>query len=114
MGQATVPQLVLDNNGQRTTLEPGRSYTLGRDPKSDVTVDDSRVSWRHATIAFTGTGWVFTDIGSTNGSFAEGRRSNQIQLAEGSVVVLGNVDSGPRLSFSAAPAAAQWLSLIHI
>ena len=106
MGQATVPQLVLDINGQRTTLEPGRTYTLGRDPKSDVTVDDSRVSWRHATIAFTGTGWVFTDIGSTNGTFAEGRRSNEIHLAEGSVVVLGNADGGPRLSFAGVPGAA--------
>jgi ABC transport system ATP-binding/permease protein len=106
VGQATVPQLVLDNNGQRTTLEPGRTYTLGRDPKSDVTVDDSRVSWRHATIAFTGAGWEFTDVGSTNGTFAEGRRTNRILLGEGSVVVLGNADSGPRLTFAAVPAAA--------
>lgn len=106
MGQATVPQLVLDINGQRTTLEPGRTYTLGRDPKSDVTVDDSRVSWRHATIAFAGAGWLFTDLGSTNGTFAEGRRSTEIHLAEGSVVVLGNADSGPRLSFAGVPGAA--------
>jgi ABC-type multidrug transport system ATPase subunit len=106
VGQGTVPQLVLDNNGQRTTLEPGRTYTLGRDPKADVTVDDSRVSWRHATIAFTGTGWVFTDIGSTNGTFSDGQRSNLVQLAEGSVIVLGNVDNGPRLTFAAVPGAA--------
>ena len=106
MGQATVPQLVLDNNGQRTILEPGRSYALGRDPKSDVAVDDSRVSWRHATIAFSGTGWVLTDVGSTNGTFFDGRRTNQIQLADGSVVALGHADSGPRLSFAAVPEAA--------
>ena len=106
VGQATVPQLVLDINGQRTTLEPGRTYTLGRDPRADVTVDDARVSWRHANIALRGTGWVFEDLGSTNGTFADGRRSNEVQLGAGTVVVLGNVENGPRLTFSAVPESA--------
>ena len=105
MGQATVPQLVLDINGQRTTLEPGRTYTLGRDPRADVTIDDARVSWRHANIALRGTGWVFEDLGSTNGTFADGSRSNEVQLGAGTVVVLGNVENGPRLTFSAVPEA---------
>jgi len=105
VGQATVPQLVLEINGQRTTLEPGRSYTLGRDPHSDVTVDDARVSWRHATISFQGTGWVFEDLGSTNGTFAEGRRTNRAELGQGAVVTLGNVENGPRLTFTGVPGA---------
>ena len=104
MGQATVPQLVLELNGQRTTLEPGRSYTLGRDPQSDVSVDDARVSWRHATIAYHGNGWVLEDLGSTNGTYANGQRTNQVPLGQGAVVNLGNADSGPRLTFSGVPA----------
>jgi ABC-type multidrug transport system ATPase subunit len=105
VGQATVPQLVLEINGQRTTLDPGRSYTLGRDPQSDVTVDDSRVSWRHASIAFQGSAWVLTDLGSTNGTFSDGQRSSAVRLGEGAVVVLGHVENGPRLTFTGIPGA---------
>ncbi len=103
VGQATVPQLVLELNGQRRTLEPGRSYSIGRDPQSDVAVDDARVSWRHATIAYHGNGWVMEDLGSTNGTFANGHRANQVQLGQGTVVNLGNAESGPRLSFAGLP-----------
>ncbi|WP_033819333.1 FHA domain-containing protein [Kitasatospora sp. MBT63] len=100
-----MPQLVLELNGQRRVLEPGRSYTIGRDPNSDLTFDDARVSWRHATISFTGAAWQLDDHGSTNGTFAGGTRTLHVQLFPGSVVNLGNPENGPRLSFS-APAAA--------
>ncbi|WP_370145397.1 FHA domain-containing protein [Streptacidiphilus sp. EB129] len=102
-----MPQLVLELNGQRRTLEPGRSYSLGRDPQSDVAVDDARVSWRHATIAYHGNGWVLEDLGSTNGTYANGQRTNQVQLGQGAVVTLGNAESGPRLTFAGVPAPAQ-------
>ncbi|WP_449341744.1 FHA domain-containing protein [Streptacidiphilus alkalitolerans] len=101
-----MPQLVLELNGQRRTLEPGRSYTLGRDPQSDVAVDDARVSWRHATIAYHGNGWVLEDLGSTNGTYANGQRTNQVPLGQGAVVNLGNAESGPRLTFAGVPAPA--------
>ncbi|WP_370087662.1 FHA domain-containing protein [Streptacidiphilus sp. MAP12-16] len=101
-----MPQLVLELNGQRRTLEPGRSYTLGRDPQSDVAVDDARVSWRHATIGYHGNGWVLEDLGSTNGTYANGQRANQIPLDQGAVVTLGNAESGPRITFAGTPSPA--------
>lgn len=101
-----MPQLAVEVNGTRTTLDPGRSYTVGRDPAADFCITDARVSWRHAVIAQHGNGWVLTDGGSTNGSFADGRRSGQIRLGHGTVVLLGNADNGPRLTFATVPAAA--------
>ncbi|WP_431681116.1 FHA domain-containing protein [Kitasatospora sp. KL5] len=104
-GQADVPQLVLELNGQQTVLEPGRAYTIGRDPASDFAFDDARVSWRHATISFDGAGWQLQDHGSTNGTYAGGARTQHVPLFPGGVVHLGNADNGPRLAFS-APAQA--------
>ncbi|MGW4896813.1 FHA domain-containing protein [Kitasatospora sp. NPDC004240] len=101
-----MPQLVIDINGQQRTLEPGRSYTIGRNPQSDFPFDDARVSWHHATISFNGAGWQLDDHGSTNGTYAGGGRTQQAQLFPGAVVNLGNAENGPRLSFSAPAQAA--------
>ncbi|UUU21005.1 FHA domain-containing protein [Streptomyces sp. DSM 40750] len=102
-----MPELVLELNGQTWTLDPSRAYTLGRDPQGDIVFDDARVSWRHATISFSGRGWVIEDHGSTNGTFVQGQRIHQLEVGPGSAVHLGNATDGPRLSLSGAAAAAQ-------
>ena len=109
-----MPQLVIEINGQQRTLEPGRSYTIGRNPQSDFPFDDARVSWQHGTISFNGSGWQLDDHGSTNGTYVAGARTMQAQLFPGGVVNLGNPQNGPRLTFSApAQAAAPQPSPVH-
>ncbi|MFD8701755.1 FHA domain-containing protein [Kitasatospora sp. NPDC059648] len=109
-----MPQLVIEINGQQRTLEPGRSYTIGRNPQSDFPFDDARVSWQHGTISFNGSGWQLDDHGSTNGTYVAGARTMQAQLFPGGVVNLGNPENGPRLAFSApAHAAAPQPSPVH-
>ncbi|MDP5311074.1 MULTISPECIES: ABC transporter ATP-binding protein/permease [Streptomyces] len=99
-----VPELVLELNGRTWTLDPSRSYTLGRDPQGDMTIDDARVSWRHATISWSGRGWFIEDHGSTNGTYVQGQRIHQMEIGPGSTVNLGNATDGPRLSLSGADA----------
>ncbi|MFJ2780444.1 FHA domain-containing protein [Kitasatospora sp. NPDC087315] len=101
-----MPQLVIEINGQQRTLEPGRSYSIGRNPQSDFPFEDARVSWQHATISFNGTGWQLDDHGSTNGTYTGGARTLQAQLFPGAAVNLGNAENGPRLNFSAPAQAA--------
>ncbi|MFD7840969.1 FHA domain-containing protein [Streptomyces sp. NPDC059761] len=101
-----MPELVLELNGRTWTLDPSRSYSLGRDPQGDVVIDDARVSWRHATIAWNGRGWGIEDHGSTNGTYVRGARVQQTELVPGTPVHLGNATDGPRLNLSAAAAAA--------
>ncbi|MDX3532206.1 FHA domain-containing protein [Streptomyces sp. ID05-39B] len=100
-----MPELVLELNGRTWTLDPSRSYTLGRDPQGDVVLDDARVSWRHATVSFNGRGWTLEDHGSTNGTFVQGQRVHQVDIGPGSAVHLGNATDGPRLNLSGAQAA---------
>ncbi|PAU50610.1 ABC transporter ATP-binding protein [Streptomyces albireticuli] len=99
-----VPELVLELNGQTWTLDPSRSYTLGRDPQGDMVLQDARVSWRHATVRWGGRGWVIEDHGSTNGTYVQGQRIHQMEIGPGSSVHLGNATDGPRLNLTAAGA----------
>jgi ABC-type multidrug transport system ATPase subunit/pSer/pThr/pTyr-binding forkhead associated (FHA) protein len=99
-----VPELVLESNGRTWTLDPSRPYTLGRDPQGDVVFDDARVSWRHATVSFDGRSWVIEDHGSTNGTFVQGQRIQQVEIGPGSALHLGNATDGPRLTLSATAA----------
>ncbi|MBY8817279.1 ABC transporter ATP-binding protein/permease [Streptomyces cinereoruber] len=96
-----VPELVLELNGRTWTLDPSRSYTVGRDPQGDLVIDDARVSWRHATISWGGRSWVIEDHGSTNGTFVRGQRIHQMEIGPGSAVHLGNATDGPRLNLAA-------------
>ncbi|MFF7386830.1 FHA domain-containing protein [Streptomyces griseoluteus] len=108
-----MPELVLETNGRTWTLEPSRSYALGRDPQGDIVFDDARVSWRHATVRFDGHTWVIEDHGSTNGTYVRGHRVGRTELGAGTAVHLGNATDGPRLDLTsadarqAAPYAAQ-------
>jgi ABC-type multidrug transport system ATPase subunit/pSer/pThr/pTyr-binding forkhead associated (FHA) protein len=101
-----VPELVLESNGRTWTLDPSRSYALGRDPQGELVFDDARVSWRHATISFNGRSWVVEDHGSTNGTFVHGQRVQQTELGAGTVLNLGNATDGPRVSLTGAQAPA--------
>ncbi len=101
-----VPELVLESNGRTWTLDPSRSYALGRDPQGELVFDDARVSWRHATISFNGRSWVVDDHGSTNGTFVHGQRVQQMELGAGTVLNLGNATDGPRVSLTGAQAPA--------
>ncbi|MBL1089218.1 MULTISPECIES: ABC transporter ATP-binding protein/permease [Streptomyces] len=105
-----VPELVLELNGRTWTLDPSRSYNVGRDPQGDMVLDDARVSWRHATVRWGGRSWIIEDHGSTNGTYVQGQRIHQTEIGPGSAVHLGNATDGPRLTLSAAAPAADAFS----
>ena len=68
-GRPAAPALVVRTRTSEHTLHGSSSYRIGRDPKSDIMVDDSRVSWRHGVLRVEGDGWLLEDVGSTNGTF---------------------------------------------
>jgi DNA-binding winged helix-turn-helix (wHTH) protein len=66
---------------------------IGRDPRSQVWLDHSGVSRRHAHIRIAGAERpVLTDLGSTNGTFVHGERVDKpTPLADGDLIKVGSV-----------------------
>src|SRR5512142_3203763 len=87
-------------------MKAGTTYSIGRDPKSDIVMTDSRVSWRHAVLRVDGGGWIVEDLGSTNGTFLGLQRLDRIEISAECVVRLGNPDDGPILRCAPKGAAA--------
>ncbi|MEU0668155.1 FHA domain-containing protein [Streptomyces lavendulocolor] len=104
---STAPELVLDIDGDSTVMIPGREYHIGRDPASDIVLADARISWHHAVLRPEGMQWTVQDEGSTNGTFAEGRRVQVCSVGPGSVLHFGHPADGPRAMLSAPERPAQ-------
>src|SRR5690348_4009343 len=94
-------------------MKAGTTYSIGRDPKSDIVMTDSRVSWRHAVLRVDGGGWVVEDLGSTNGTFLGLQRLDRIEISAECVVRLGNPDDGPILRCAPRGAAAAQAAAGH-
>jgi predicted component of type VI protein secretion system len=69
-----VPDLIADAGplaGRRLTVD--HELTIGR-VQGDLVVDDPKLSRRHAVIRVTDSGLEVEDLGSTNGTFIDGKR----------------------------------------
>jgi ABC-type multidrug transport system ATPase subunit/pSer/pThr/pTyr-binding forkhead associated (FHA) protein len=98
--------LVVRTQRSDHALQPGTVCRVGRDPKSDISMTDSRVSWHHGVFKVDGDKWVFEDGGSTNGTFLGQQKVDRVEISAECVVHLGNPDDGPVLRCvpEAAPA----------
>jgi len=62
----------LESGEKRCLL--GADQLIGREPSSTLRLDDDSVSWRHASLRWTGLAWELQDLGSLNGTFLDGHR----------------------------------------
>ncbi|MFD9318873.1 FHA domain-containing protein [Streptomyces sp. NPDC060053] len=103
---STAPELVLETETGSSVLIPGHDYRVGRDPLSDIVIDDARVSWHHAVLRPDGDHWTVADEHSTNGTYTDGRRIDEWGVGPGSVIRVGSPDDGPCLVLSGRPPPA--------
>ncbi|MEU0369556.1 ATP-binding cassette domain-containing protein [Streptomyces sp. NPDC006283] len=95
-GTPTAPELVVETDGGSTVIDPARAYHVGRDPLSDIVIDDARVSWHHAVFRTVAGRWTLEDEDSTNGTYAEGRRIRAWGIRPGTEIRFGSASDGPR------------------
>lgn len=73
----------VDTDGARTFLRP--AVVIGRNPGSDVVIDDPVVSLRHCDILIGEDGTSIADCGSANGTYYDATRIGTMLLAPGRV-----------------------------
>lgn len=82
----------------KTGPTPGKVYpltraeaTVGRDMSTEVVINDSEISRRHARLFLQGGGYAIEDLGSTNGTFVNEKRvSGSMALQPGNVIRFGD------------------------
>lgn len=93
-------RLKIVESGSDPLLSPGRVLALqsqsriGADADNDIVLDDKFVSARHARLRWNGDGWSIEDLGSTNGTFVDGRRCTPHQeemVLIGAILEIGDV-----------------------
>ncbi len=86
-------------------LREGETLEVGRDQGCGLSLDDPRVSKRHARLAWTGRGWRLADLGSRNGTSVNGLPPGEEELRDQDWFSFGGL-MGRFERLSAAQAAA--------
>ena len=71
---------------------PGTLKTVGRAARSDFVVDSALVSRVHCRLEASATDQLeLEDLGSTNGTFVNGKKITKVTLNDGDMVTIGRV-----------------------
>jgi pSer/pThr/pTyr-binding forkhead associated (FHA) protein len=97
---ANAPPLAVRARGTDRLLSAGPSYTIGRDPRSDIVVPHVAVSRQHAVLKLEGGSWVLEDTGSANGTYVGSQKVQKIILGGETTVRLAHPVHGPELTCS--------------
>lgn len=68
-----------------------RALRIGRKPGNDLVLADEKTSGVHAEVVLEGDRHVLRDLGSTNGTFLDGKRVTELVLTPGDVVTVGRL-----------------------
>jgi pSer/pThr/pTyr-binding forkhead associated (FHA) protein len=71
---------------------PGPVCVIGRDPSATLCLEEDSVSKQHARLTRSDDGWEIEDLGSSNGTFVNGRRLYAPETVRpGDLIRLGTV-----------------------
>ena len=95
-----IDHLAGSRRGQHQELPAGTRVRFGRHPDCEVAFDPLRdidASTRHAELRPLEQGWVLIDLGSSNGTYVEGRRVTEAPIAADRAVLVEFGPGGPRV-----------------
>jgi pSer/pThr/pTyr-binding forkhead associated (FHA) protein len=100
--RVVIDHLAGSRRGQRQEFPADKRVRFGRHPECEVSFDPHRdidASSRHAElrVAETAGGWVLVDLGSSNGTYADGHRVTESSIARGVPVNIEFGPGGPRV-----------------
>lgn len=84
--------LTISGRGKTWQIEPNPGGTIiGRSPRCDVVLESGDVSRKHARIFRDTIGrWIVEDLGSSNGTFINGKRIEASAVLSGEPIVIGS------------------------
>ncbi|HEV2776749.1 MAG TPA: FHA domain-containing protein [Solirubrobacteraceae bacterium] len=80
------------SSGLLAVLAAGSSTVIGRSSGCDFVISHNSISRRHAMLTRDGDRVIVTDLGSTNGTFVNGRWITQAEVLPGDKLQLGQLD----------------------
>ena len=87
--RATLRQIRPDGSSQTFAVD-GRPLTIGRAPDNGLVLRDTKASRHHARLYARRGALLFADLGSTNGSWVNDRRVQEMALGEGDRIRIGD------------------------
>jgi hypothetical protein len=97
----------LDGDGRQLLLDA--DVLIGREPGAALWFEDESVSWRHASVRWTGRVWELQDLGSLNGTFVDSQRvaaGQRVALRIGAELRFGDSPEIWRLMDASPPSAS--------
>ena len=92
IGEGKPASYLMINNKK---VELVAKITIGRDTDNDVVIDNKRASRHHGMIQKIKDAYCLKDVGSTNGTFVNGRKlpaDKYIKLQPGDKITIGNMN----------------------
>ncbi|MEM6730367.1 MAG: adenylate/guanylate cyclase domain-containing protein [Myxococcota bacterium] len=85
-----LPMPVTGNTATETVLLSDNRISFGRALDNSVVIADGEISKHHAEIVCQGETYTLRDLGSSNGTFVDGARITEVELANDQAIELGN------------------------
>ena len=107
--RVVIDHLAGSRRGQRQELDALGRIRFGRHPDCEVSFDAHRdidASSRHAELRTLDGGWVLVDLGSSNGTYVDGRRVTEAPVAANVPLNLEFGPGGPRIRLFVGDEAA--------